>query len=63
MELGDVPHTIKDRASDVTYVVMAYRELTRDELVRTVRMHQSQAKAKPKAGSRVTIFSSLGAQD
>lgn len=61
MELGNVPHTIKDSATGVTYVVMAYRQLTRDEVVQTVRMHQSSTQRKPKRGSRVVIYSSLGA--
>lgn len=63
MELGDIPHTIKDRATGVTYVVMAYRPLTRDELVQTVRMHQSLTPGKPKKGSRITLFSAMGVND
>lgn len=61
MEMGNVPNTIRDPRAGVTYVVMAYRELTREEVLLTIRMHLASAAQKPKRGSRVVIYSSLGA--
>lgn len=61
--MPNLPHTIRDAAQDVTYVVMAYRALNRAEVVQMVRVHQAQARKKPKKGSRITIMTSLGAND
>lgn len=60
MELPKIPHPIRDAEMDVTYVVMAYRELTRPEVVQMVRVHQAQKRAKPKRKSRIVIYSTFG---
>ena len=60
MELPNIPHTIRDPERDVTYVVMAYRKLAREEVVQMVRLHQSQKRTKPKRKSRIVIHSTFG---
>lgn len=61
MEGPHIPHPIRDAERNVTYVVMAYRELTRTEVVQMVRMHQARTKKKPAKNSTVTILTVLGA--
>lgn len=54
--------SIQDPRSKVTYHVMAYRELTREELVLAIRTFHGQRGAKPiTAGTEVTIITSMGA--
>ncbi|MCB2190329.1 MAG: hypothetical protein KQI62_02115 [Deltaproteobacteria bacterium] len=57
MELPRVKNVIKDPRRDVTYVVMAYRQLTRQEIVFGVQCYLSRVKKKPKKGDTVTIYS------
>lgn len=53
-----VENIIRDEQRDVTYRVMAYRRLTRDEMVAGVQMYLRQKKGKqPKAGTVITILS------
>lgn len=61
MELPNIKNPIRDAERDVLYVVMAYRTLSRAEVVQMVRMHQAQQKKKPARRSVITIFTSLGA--
>jgi hypothetical protein len=63
MDLPKVRHPIRDPETNVTYVVMAYRQLTQHEVVQTVRIHQRQTRKKPKHGSTVTILTVLGATE
>lgn len=53
-----VENLIRDEERDVTYRVMAYRRLTRAEMVAGVQMFIRSKKGKPpKNGSTVTIIS------
>lgn len=61
MKMPNIPNPIRDAEGDVTYVVMAYRKLTRGEIVQAVRVYRSQHKRKPKKGTKVTIYSLHGA--
>lgn len=61
IQLPSVRTTLVDPAKKITYHVMAYRSLTRDELLMAVRMYLAQAgRKKPKAGSTVTIGTLIG---
>lgn len=62
MEMPSVRSTIKDPAKDVTYHVMAYRTLSREELVQSVRAyHSSRRTKKLKKGQVITIMTIIGA--
>lgn len=61
MDLPNIPHRIRDPERDVVYVVMAYRKLTRGEVVSQVRAHLASTRRRPKKGSTVTIMTVLGA--
>lgn len=53
-----VENLIRDEERDVTYRIMAYRRLTRAEMVAGVQMFIRSKKGKlPKKGSTVTIIS------
>lgn len=53
-----VESLIRDEERDVTYRIMAYRRLTRAEMVTGVQMFIRSKKGKlPKKGSTVTIIS------
>jgi len=54
MELPTVKTSIKDAQNDVIYEVLAYRQVTRQEMLQTIAAHKSQHKRKPKKGSRIT---------
>mgnify|MGYP000957780634 CR=1 FL=1 len=60
MEMPSVENTIKDAERGVTYVVMAYRTLTRAEVLSAVGSFLGQKKRKPKRGSVVRIITILG---
>lgn len=57
MEMPGVKNTIVDDEKKITYHVMAYRELTRVEVVNAVRHFLSTQKKKPKPNSTITIVS------
>lgn len=65
MEMPNVKSTIRDERNNVTYHVVAYRNLTREELVSSVRLFHSQPKLRrrktPLRNQIVTIVSVLGA--
>jgi hypothetical protein len=61
MEMPNIRNTIKDERSRITYVVLAYRQLTREEVVDAVRYYQSRQKKKPKPGTEITIITTIGA--
>jgi hypothetical protein len=53
--MPNIRNTIK--ANGITYNVMAYRELSRQELIMSVRHYRATTKKKPKAGDIVDIIS------
>jgi hypothetical protein len=57
MELPNIKNTIIDEDKKITYHVMAYRELNREERVGAVRYFLSTQKKKPKPNSTITIVS------
>lgn len=63
MELPNAPHQIRDPERNITYVVMAYRQLSRTEVVQMIRVHQAAQRRKPKKGSLVRIVTTIGAND
>ncbi len=62
MEMPNVRSTLIDSESNVTYHVMAYRSLTREEMVLSVRQYWAQKKRsrKIKPGTEITIISIIG---
>lgn len=60
MTLPNVKTTLTDRKSRVTYHVLAYRTLTRAELMLVVRLYLAQKRKRPKPGTSVTILSVIG---
>lgn len=62
MSLPNVINVLHDPRRRVTYRVVAFRTLTRAELILAVRLYNSQRKGKPaKAGDEITIVSAFGA--
>lgn len=60
--LPSVRNSLIDPNSGVTYHVMAYREITREELIFSVRTYlASKGRKKPKKGTEVTIVTIIGA--
>lgn len=62
MDLPNVSHEIRDPKTGVTYRVMAYRDLTRVEVLMAVAHHKSSHRGKkaPKQGQSVTIITTFG---
>ena len=61
MEMPNVKNTLVDSGSNVTYHVMAYRPLTKEEMLLSVHQYWSQTKKrKLKAGTVITIVSIIG---
>lgn len=52
----NVANIFIDPDNDITFKVMAYRKLSKQELIQAVNMHASR-RAKPARGTTVTIFS------
>lgn len=64
MEMPNVLSTIRDPRKNITYQVVAYRSLSREEMVMSVRQFLSQkGKPKVKPGSTVKIISIIGFKD
>lgn len=65
MTIPNVKSLIRDTENDVTYEVMAFRALSKAELVMAVRVYHSQrrSKRKHKRGTTVKIFSVIGIND
>jgi len=66
MELPNVASEIKDPAKGITYRVIAYRALSRPELVQCVQQYNSQPQGKRpklKAGQTVEIRTIIGHDD
>lgn len=61
MEMPNVVNELNDPTNRVKYRVLAYRALTRDELLQSVALHlRKQRGKKPKPGTVVTIISVIG---
>jgi hypothetical protein len=61
MQQPNVRSTLNDPNTGVTYHVMAYRPLTRGELIQSVRAYLSQKKVKKsKLGAVITILTIIG---
>jgi hypothetical protein len=63
MEMPTVQATIKDPTAGVTYRVLAYRRVTRNEVLRAIAAYTAQKKRKPKKGSVVDIVTTYGFND
>jgi hypothetical protein len=63
MEKPTVQARIRDPKTDVKYEVCAYRKLTRAEAITAIAYFNSQQKRKPKAGSVITIVTTIGFND
>lgn len=65
MEMPDIRHTVRDERNRVTYHVMAYRRLTREETLLSVRHFLAQPKVRrrktPLRNQIVTILTLHGA--
>jgi hypothetical protein len=60
MEAPNVKSVLLDRGRNVRYEVFAYRVLTEEELVMTIRLFLSSQKRKPKRNSQVEIHTIIG---
>ena len=64
MEQPSIRSSIRDEAHNMTYHVMAYRPLTREELVQSVRVYHSQPRFRrrktPERNKVITIISVIG---
>ena len=56
MKEPDIPHTIKDSTGKITYKVMAYRNLSRDEVVLAVQNYNSRVSKSKRAKSGLVII-------
>jgi len=61
MELPQVRNTAIDKARNITFNVLAYRNLTPNELRFAIRVFESSQKRKLKKNSAYTIVSTIGA--
>lgn len=61
MKQPDVRTTMTDTGADITYHVIAYRSLTRNEVLGCIRAYLNQKRRpKPKRGQEITIFTIIG---
>jgi uncharacterized protein (DUF433 family) len=61
VQLPNVSNILKDLENDVTYDVIAYRKLSRNEIIQAVRYYNSQKKTKkPKKGTSIKIITIIG---
>lgn len=61
MQLPNVSNILKDPENDVTYDVIAYRKLSRNEIIQAIRYYHSQKKTKKlKKGTSVKIITIIG---
>jgi hypothetical protein len=64
VRIPDVLNTIVDRKREITYHIMAYRPLTREEMALALRQYWAQkGSLKVERGSTVTIVSVIGDDD
>jgi hypothetical protein len=60
MSFPTIETTGRDEDSGVTYIVVAYRALTPEELQQTVLQYLRRTRKKPKSGTTVRIHSLIG---
>lgn len=60
MEMPTVRNVVKDEERKNTYIFMAYRAMTREEMLMGVRLLWQQRK-KPKKGATLTVITMHGA--
>ncbi len=61
MKMPDVCNELRDPTRQVVYRVIAYRTLTRQEMLTAVAMHRGQNKGRPpKKNSTITIVTLFG---
>lgn len=64
MEMPAVENVINDPTNGLTYRVMAYRVLSREEVIRSVSTHASKQRVKKsKPGTVITILTVIGLND
>jgi len=64
MEPPSVSNSIRDEKNGITYNVVAYRKLSREEIVLAIKHHRASKKTKkPKKGTTVTIVTIIGYKD
>lgn len=63
IDLPPIKNSAKSHDEGITYHVMAYRKLTRDEIIQNVMFYHSQSKKKERKGDVVTIISLEGMSD
>lgn len=63
MERPRIEHEIRDPERNITYIVVAYRTLTQQEVVFAVRAFLTRTRRKPKKNSRIEILTVFGATD
>ena len=60
MQMPDVPNVVRDQEKKITYTVMAYRQLSRDECVAAVRYFRSTKEGrKLKPNTNYTIYTTI----
>lgn len=59
IQMPNIRTTLADQENKVSYHVLSYRELTRQELIMAVRIYLSRHK-KPKRGTEITIQTVIG---
>lgn len=62
MELPEVQARLRDAKARVMYEIRAYRPVTRAEALLAIAAYKGQHKRKAKAGSVITIVTSIGAE-
>ena len=61
MRLPDIANVMKDPQRRVTYRIMAYRRLSRAEMIGTIQAHVATNKGRhPKPGTLVMIITTFG---
>jgi len=61
VEQPRVSNPVRDEEKDVTYNVIAYRKLSREETILAIRHYHAQKNTKkPKKGITVTILTIIG---
>lgn len=57
MQMPDVKHSIRDPEADITFHVLAYRQLSDEEVMRCIRVYLQNRRKTPKLkrGMEITI--------
>ena len=61
MQMPTKKFTVLDEERGVRYVVLGYRQPTRQEALQMVFLQRQQERRKPKKGSVIQILTSIGA--